>query len=144
MYHSLQVIPLARRSGLIEWCEGTVPLGEWLASDTKGAHQRYRPTDLSPNQAKMRLAGARDKGTEKRHAVFTEVCSKIQYVLAPIFFIKLFNMTLTWRFPTPVQTCARLLLPGELSRSHRLVCRQGTLHKFPCRCLHPGLPGGPG
>ncbi len=81
MYHSLQVIPLARRSGLIEWCEGTVPLGEWLASDTKGAHQRYRPTDLSPNQAKMRLAGARDKGTEKRHAVFTEVCSKIQYVL---------------------------------------------------------------
>ncbi len=81
--YPFQVIPLARRSGLIEWCEGTVPLGEWLASDTKGAHQRYRPTDLSPNQAKMRLAGARDKGTEKRHAVFTEVCSKIQYVLDP-------------------------------------------------------------
>lgn len=71
-------MPLARRSGLIEWCEGTVPLGDWLAADKVGAHQRYRPSDLLPSQAKMKLAGARDKPPERRLAIFTEICSKIQ------------------------------------------------------------------
>lgn len=78
-----QVIPLARRSGLIEWCEGTVPLGEWLAgngADRPGAHQLYRPSDLDPSQAKLKLAGVRDKGLERRYTVFMEVCSKIKWV----------------------------------------------------------------
>lgn len=73
-----QVIPLARKSGLIEWCEGTVPLGEWLASEDRGAHQRYRPTDLTPSQAKLRLVGVRDKPPEQRFSTFTDICSKIQ------------------------------------------------------------------
>lgn len=71
-------MPLARRSGLIEWCEGTVPLGEWLAGETFGAHQRYRPSDLTPSQAKLKLAGARDKSLDRRLAIFEEICSKIQ------------------------------------------------------------------
>lgn len=69
---------MARRSGLIEWCEGTIPLGDWLANEITGAHQRYHPTDLPPNQAKLKLAGARDKPPERRIAIFSEVCSKIQ------------------------------------------------------------------
>ncbi|KAJ8315048.1 hypothetical protein KUTeg_007198 [Tegillarca granosa] len=37
-------------SGLLEWCEGTIPIGEYLVGtfggptgETKGAHHRYRP-----------------------------------------------------------------------------------------------------
>ncbi|VDO16072.1 unnamed protein product [Rodentolepis nana] len=77
--HVTSVVPLARRSGLIEWCEGTIPLGDWLANENTGAHQRYHPTDLSPNQAKLKLAGARDKPPERRMAIFSEICSKIRW-----------------------------------------------------------------
>ncbi|VDN14724.1 unnamed protein product [Dibothriocephalus latus] len=85
------VIPLARRSGLIEWCEGTVPLGDWLANETNGAHQRYHPTDLTPTQAKMRLAGVRDRGPERKLTVFKEICERLRSVkvavrrLPPLF-----------------------------------------------------------
>ncbi|KAM3177162.1 hypothetical protein ACTXT7_005076 [Hymenolepis weldensis] len=90
-----QVVPLARRSGLIEWCEGTIPLGDWLANEITGAHQRYHPTDLPPNQAKLKLAGARDKPPECRISIFSEVCSKIQPVLG-YFFVENFPEASTW------------------------------------------------
>ena len=43
-----KVIPLSQRSGIVEWCEDTVPLGEYLIGrpGTKaGAHSRYYPGD---------------------------------------------------------------------------------------------------
>ena len=43
-----QVIPLSQRSGIVEWCEDTMPLGEYLIGrpGTKtGAHSRYYPGD---------------------------------------------------------------------------------------------------
>ena len=43
-----KVIPLSQRSGIVEWCENTVPLGEYLIGrpGTKtGAHSRYYPED---------------------------------------------------------------------------------------------------
>nr|CDS25653.1 serine protein kinase ATM [Hymenolepis microstoma] len=89
------VVPLARRSGLIEWCEGTIPLGDWLAKEGTGAHQRYHPTDLSPNQARLKLAGARDKPPERRMAIFSEICSKIQPVLG-YFFVENFPEPSGW------------------------------------------------
>lgn len=41
---SLKVVPMSQRSGILEWCEGTVPMGEYLIG-VNGAHQRYRPDD---------------------------------------------------------------------------------------------------
>jgi len=40
----LKVVPLSQRSGILEWCERTVPMGEYLIG-ANGAHQRYRPND---------------------------------------------------------------------------------------------------
>ena len=44
-------MPLSRRSGLLEWCEGTQPIGEYLVGQPgvkgSGAHSRYRPKDWS-------------------------------------------------------------------------------------------------
>ncbi|VDM30897.1 unnamed protein product [Hydatigera taeniaeformis] len=91
----VQVVPLAHRSGLIEWCEGTIPLGEWLAGETFGAHQRYHPSDLTPSQAKLKLAGTRDKSLEHRLVVFTEICSKMQPVLG-YFFLEYFPEPSMW------------------------------------------------
>ena len=40
----MKVVPLSQRSGVLEWCEGTLPMGEYLIG-VNGAHQRYRPDD---------------------------------------------------------------------------------------------------
>ena len=83
-----------------------MPLGEWLASDKFGAHQRYRPTDLSPSQAKLKLVGARDKPLERRLAIFAEICSKIQQVLLhfsnPLYFTRpVLSYFFVEHFPEP-------------------------------------------
>ncbi|CAL8089463.1 unnamed protein product [Calicophoron daubneyi] len=91
-----KVIPMARRTGVIEWCEGTVPLGEWLAADRSGGHQRYRPRDLPPGQAKQRLAAVRDRPPERRLLVFNEICGQLRPVLAYFYLEK---------FPSPQAWC---------------------------------------
>lgn len=40
-----QVVPFSQRSGVLEWCSGTVPIGEFLVEPNKGAHKRFRPQD---------------------------------------------------------------------------------------------------
>ena len=60
-----QVIPLSQRSGVVEWCEGTQPLGEYLIGSPpnhqQGAHYRYRPSDLSSSACRKKLM-VRDTG----------------------------------------------------------------------------------
>lgn len=41
------MVPLSQRSGVLEWCTGTVPIGEFLVNNENGAHKRYRPKDFS-------------------------------------------------------------------------------------------------
>ena len=53
-----QVVPLSQRSGLLEWCEGTMPLGQYLIF-ANGAHGRYRPNDYSAMQCRAKLAVSR-------------------------------------------------------------------------------------
>ncbi|CAH8669060.1 unnamed protein product [Heterobilharzia americana] len=90
-----KVVPVSQRCGVIEWCEGTVPLGEWLANERSGAHQRYRPRDMFPNQAKQRLAAVRDKGIDVKLAVYSEICEKTKPVLA-YFFLEQFSNPADW------------------------------------------------
>lgn len=51
------VVPLSQRSGILEWCVNTIPLTEYLVGSTKkpGAHQRYRPNDMTPFEAREKL-----------------------------------------------------------------------------------------
>ncbi|EDO36404.1 predicted protein [Nematostella vectensis] len=54
-----KVIPLSQRSGMLEWCEGTMPLGEYLIGSpghNTGAHQRYNPRDWSPMDCRRKMA----------------------------------------------------------------------------------------
>lgn len=44
---SSQVVPFSQRSGVLEWCSGTMPIGEFLVDPAKGAHKRFRPQDWS-------------------------------------------------------------------------------------------------
>lgn len=41
-------MPLSQRSGIIEWVENTMPLGEYLLD----AHKNYNVGDMSPSTAR--------------------------------------------------------------------------------------------
>ncbi len=49
--HIFQVMPLSQRSGILEWCDNTTPLGEYLIN----AHIEHRPDDISPQDARRQM-----------------------------------------------------------------------------------------
>lgn len=44
-----KVVPLSTRSGLLEWCENTVPIGIYLTE----ARKKYRPTEYSVSKCRQ-------------------------------------------------------------------------------------------
>lgn len=52
---SPQVVPFSQRSGVLEWCSGTVPVGQFLVDPEKGAHKRFRPQDWSSLSCRQRM-----------------------------------------------------------------------------------------
>ncbi|CAB0014120.1 unnamed protein product, partial [Nesidiocoris tenuis] len=54
------VVPTSQKSGVIEWVTNTQPLGEYLVSSSshKGAHERFRPNDMTPYEARKLIAQA--------------------------------------------------------------------------------------
>ena len=51
---------MSQCSGIVQWCEGTVPIGVYLVgpqeNPLEGAHMRYRPKDWKNNECRMKFA----------------------------------------------------------------------------------------
>ncbi|RMC07330.1 hypothetical protein DUI87_16789 [Hirundo rustica rustica] len=75
-----KVVPLSQRSGVLEWCSGTTPIGEFLVNAEEGAHKRYRPKDYSNYQCHKILLDAQKKHSEEKYRIFMEVCENFQPV----------------------------------------------------------------
>uniref|UniRef100_A0A8C3QT69 non-specific serine/threonine protein kinase n=1 Tax=Cyanoderma ruficeps TaxID=181631 RepID=A0A8C3QT69_9PASS len=75
-----KVVPLSQRSGVLEWCSGTTPIGEFLVNTEEGAHKRYRPKDYSSMQCHKILLDAQKKHSEEKYRIFMEVCENFQPV----------------------------------------------------------------
>ncbi|XP_073469598.1 serine-protein kinase ATM [Aquarana catesbeiana] len=69
-----KVVPLSQRSGVLEWCSGTVPIGEYLVNSDDGAHKRYRPRDFSSLQCQKRLMEVQRGRFEDKYQVFLDIC----------------------------------------------------------------------
>jgi ataxia telangiectasia mutated family protein len=54
-----KVVPLTQRSGVLQWCENTLPLSCILTGDgtsrQPGLHVKYFPNDYAPNDCRRRL-----------------------------------------------------------------------------------------
>lgn len=52
-----KVVPLSQRSGIIEWCENTQPIGLYLIGQDSlsGAHRKFNPGDITASECRMRL-----------------------------------------------------------------------------------------
>lgn len=75
-----KVVPLSQRSGVLEWCTGTVPIGEFLVNNENGAHKRYRPKDFSANYCQKKMMDVQKKSFEEKYEAFVEICQNFQPV----------------------------------------------------------------
>ncbi|XP_024426571.2 serine-protein kinase ATM isoform X2 [Desmodus rotundus] len=75
-----KVVPLSQRSGVLEWCTGTVPIGEFLVNNDSGAHKRYRPKDISAYQCQKKMMDVQKKSYEEKYKTFMDICQNFQPV----------------------------------------------------------------
>ncbi|XP_063807673.1 serine-protein kinase ATM isoform X2 [Pseudophryne corroboree] len=68
-----KVVPLSQRSGVLEWCSGTVPIGEYLINSDDGAHSRYRPSDYSSLQSQRRMMDVQRGRFEDKYQTFLDI-----------------------------------------------------------------------
>ncbi|CAH3032263.1 unnamed protein product [Porites lobata] len=92
-----KVIPLSQRSGIVEWCEDTMPLGEYLVGrpGTKtGAHSRYCPGDWTSFDCRKRVKVGDDAG-RPRYEVYQELMEHFHPVFRH-FFLERFPDPAVW------------------------------------------------
>ncbi|XP_061484637.1 serine-protein kinase ATM isoform X2 [Rhineura floridana] len=75
-----KVVPLSQRSGVLEWCTGTIPLGDFLINTDNSAHKRYRPMDYSNSDCQRKMMDAQKKNFEEKYDIFMDVCQNFQPV----------------------------------------------------------------
>ena len=87
-----KVVAMSQRSGVLEWCENTNPIREFLVgSDQRsGAHARYYPSDLKALECRKMLTEGQKKNTGLK--TFENICKKFHPVMRHFFHEK---------FPSP-------------------------------------------
>ncbi|CAG2191704.1 ATM [Mytilus edulis] len=96
-----KVVPLSQMSGLLEWCEGTMPIGEYLVASSPGdekpgAHYRYRPDDYPAIDCRRHMGGVHaSPDAVKKFKVFMAVCKRFLPVFRH-FFMEKFRDPAVW------------------------------------------------
>ncbi|KAL2096545.1 hypothetical protein ACEWY4_008693 [Coilia grayii] len=75
-----KVVPFSQRSGVLEWCSGTVPIGEFLVDPQMGAHRRFRPHDWTNLACRKKMMEAQKWDSDQKMQAFTEVCQNFRPV----------------------------------------------------------------
>ncbi|KAJ8400321.1 hypothetical protein AAFF_G00397040 [Aldrovandia affinis] len=75
-----KVVPFSQRSGVLEWCTGTTPLGEFLVDPQKGAHKRFRPTDWTSLACRKKMLEFLKSDFDEKIRAYTEVCQNFRPV----------------------------------------------------------------
>ncbi|XP_047449742.1 serine-protein kinase ATM isoform X2 [Mugil cephalus] len=75
-----KVVPFSQRSGVLEWCSGTVPIGEFLVEPNKGAHKRFRPADWTNLACRKKMMEAQRLAFDEKLQAYVEVCKKFRPV----------------------------------------------------------------
>ncbi|XP_039987125.1 serine-protein kinase ATM [Xiphias gladius] len=75
-----KVVPFSQRSGVLEWCSGTVPIGEFLVDPNKGAHKRFRPRDWTNLSCRKKMMEAQRLAFDEKLLAYIEVCKNFRPV----------------------------------------------------------------
>ncbi|XP_047054644.1 serine/threonine-protein kinase ATM isoform X1 [Lolium rigidum] len=87
-----KVVPFTPSAGVVEWVNGTVPLGDYLLGSTRtgGAHGRYGTGDWTFFQCREHLATEKDK-----RKAFLRICNNSRPVMHH-FFLERFLQPADW------------------------------------------------
>ncbi|XP_056297182.1 serine-protein kinase ATM-like [Pseudoliparis swirei] len=75
-----KVVPFTQRSGVLEWCSGTVPIGDFLLDPIKGAHKRFRPRDPTNLACRKKMMEAQKLAFDGKLQAYSEVCKNFRPV----------------------------------------------------------------
>uniref|UniRef100_A0A674EXF0 non-specific serine/threonine protein kinase n=1 Tax=Salmo trutta TaxID=8032 RepID=A0A674EXF0_SALTR len=75
-----KVVPFSKRSGVLEWCSGTIPIGDFLIDPQKGAHTRFCPQDWTSITCRKKMMESQRLGSSGKTQAFSEVCQNFQPV----------------------------------------------------------------
>jgi serine-protein kinase ATM len=90
-------VVLSRFSGIIEWCDGTEPIGILLTGSDgiSGYHAKYRPDDLPPRKAREILSSKRKSTNDEKLQAFENILKQFKPVFH-FFFIENFLTPAIW------------------------------------------------
>ena len=69
-----KIVPLSQRSGILEWCSNTLPIGNVLVGENRkgGVHKKYFPNHLT--SAECHAAYSHSSHTKDPEKVYLKIC----------------------------------------------------------------------
>lgn len=86
-----KIVPLSRRSGILEWVENSMELGRYLLE----AHSKYYPNDFSASKCRSIYSTSAKKDQEEKKKTFETICKSLNPVMHK-FFEELFPHPTVW------------------------------------------------
>ncbi|XP_043513638.1 serine-protein kinase ATM isoform X2 [Frieseomelitta varia] len=82
-----KVVPLTQRSGILEWCNNTMPIITILIGSNTfpGLCKKYYPKDYTANNCKEKLAAVVKSSTDMKLKVFMDCCAHMHPVMHHFF-----------------------------------------------------------
>ncbi|KAG8185655.1 hypothetical protein JTE90_008926 [Oedothorax gibbosus] len=94
-----KVVPVSRRSGVLQWCEGTQVLSQYLVGSlpsSPGAHIRYYPDMATPQHCRTRMMNiSAEPQLPKKRQIYDNICTDFPPVFR-YFFLENFPEPSAW------------------------------------------------
>ncbi|XP_022251192.1 serine-protein kinase ATM-like [Limulus polyphemus] len=107
-----KVVPLSRRSGVLQWCERTQPFGEYLIGKDGqgGAHLTYYPQSWTASKCRNEMSKASQNTAEEKLKTYLKICQNFLPVFR-YFFLEQFPEPAVWferrlAYTQSVATCS--------------------------------------
>ncbi|KAJ8960033.1 hypothetical protein NQ318_009470 [Aromia moschata] len=87
LIRTYKIVPLSMRSGILEWVDNSMPIGDYLVGKDKkpGAHQIYRPKDKLPSICREMIQRGVDKTANEKLQIFLSICKDFKPVFHKFF-----------------------------------------------------------
>ncbi|KAF5282895.1 hypothetical protein FQR65_LT14172 [Abscondita terminalis] len=88
LIRTYKIVPLSQRSGVLEWVDNSMPIGEYLTGDNKGnpgAHVTYNTGDISPAKCRVEFQNAAKLPLSEKLKVYNNICKRFHPVFHKFF-----------------------------------------------------------
>ncbi|XP_043278372.1 serine-protein kinase ATM [Venturia canescens] len=92
-----KIVPLSQRSGVLEWCENTLPISNVLcdSGNNPGMHTKYYPDDWSVSKCRSKLQAVDREPTNVKLKTFLDICKNLHPAFHH-FFMEKYPSAETW------------------------------------------------